>query len=146
PGHPGPVDFHHEMGQPPQPGKSHSEARSGRDLSRFVPTRFCGLASHLSFLARVGPTQPTRATARTRKERRGNPPKLTHVGQPRTMVVNAALASSLDRDEEPDPCLHDSSMERDTKFSAGTRKHAVKRRPEEGQKTSLDFTLVEEVV
>jgi hypothetical protein len=61
PRHPGPVDFHHEMGQPPQPGRSHSEARSGRDLSRFVPTEFRGSASHHSFLARVGPTTPTRA-------------------------------------------------------------------------------------
>jgi hypothetical protein len=35
PRHPGPVDFHHEMGEPPQLLRSHSGARSGRDLFKI---------------------------------------------------------------------------------------------------------------
>jgi hypothetical protein len=41
-------------------------------------------------LARVGPTTPTRATARAREEATGNTPKLAHVRQPRTTAVSPA--------------------------------------------------------
>ena len=41
-------------------------------------------------LARVGPTTPTRATARAREEATGSTPKLAHVRQPRTTAVNPA--------------------------------------------------------
>src|SRR5271168_2071652 len=43
-----------------------------------------------SGLARVGPTTPTRATARARKQPTGSTPKLARVRQPRTTVVNPA--------------------------------------------------------
>ena len=43
-----------------------------------------------SLFVRVGPTTPTRATARARKQPTRSTPKLARVRQPRTTVVNPA--------------------------------------------------------
>src|SRR5262245_3146813 len=51
-------------------------------------------------VARSGPTKPTRATARARKEPTGSTPELAHVRQPRTTAVSPAWGSTLDRNEE----------------------------------------------
>src|SRR5215472_2468247 len=58
------------------------------------------------------PTTPTRATAWPRKEPRGSTPKVAHVRQPRTTVVNPVCGCSRDRNEEQDPGLRRSSVER----------------------------------
>ena len=70
---------------------------SGSVLTIGSPLELGGPADHFPVLLRVGPTKPPRATASTRKEPTGSTPKLAHVRQPRTTVVNPACSSSHDR-------------------------------------------------
>src|SRR5262249_36983721 len=72
----------------------------------------CGSGTVESTPAHSGPTTPKRAIAWPRKEPRGSTPKVAHVRQPRTTVVNPACGCSRDRNEEQDSGLRRSSVER----------------------------------
>ena len=64
----------------------------GRKSDRSAPERLSG--DHVrrtgNRVARFGPTTPTRATARARKEPTGSTRRLAHLSQQRTTVVNPA--------------------------------------------------------
>src|SRR5262249_33683237 len=64
-------------------------------------------------IARVGPTTPTRATARPPKDSTPSTAKLAHVRQLKTTMVNPASGSSLNRNEEQASRLNRFLVERD---------------------------------
>jgi hypothetical protein len=64
------------------------ESGNRGDAAPLAP--FGGTGAAEGVLARVGPTTPTRTTARTRKEATGGTTKLAHVRQPRMKFVNPA--------------------------------------------------------